>query len=193
MGKEVGKNSSREVVINVAQQLFAARGYTSVTLKDIAHSLDIKQASLYYHFPGGKEDLFMEVTIHHLEQMHQGLEQVIARMSSLELEECLNQVAKWILTQPPLHFSRLIDSDLPALPKEKAAQIQSVMNRSVVPAIAELFTRYQNRLRAEPFYIAATFLAVIEPIRTFKQYSPSGEEEMITRSVNLFLHGAVKK
>jgi AcrR family transcriptional regulator len=193
MGKEVGKNSSREAVINVAQQLFAVRGYTSVTLKDIAHSLGIKQASLYYHFPGGKEDLFMEVTIHHLEQMQQGLEQVIARMSSLELEECLNQVAKWILTQPPLHFSRLIDLDLPALPKEKAAQIQSVMNRSVVPAIAELFTRYQNGLRAEPFYIAATFLAVIEPIPTFKQYSPNGEEEMITKSINLFLHGVVEK
>jgi AcrR family transcriptional regulator len=63
----------------VAQQLFAARGYTSVTLKDIADRLGIKQASLYYHFPGGKEDLFVEVMIHHLEQRRQGLEQIIGR------------------------------------------------------------------------------------------------------------------
>lgn len=193
MGKEVSKNSSREAVINVAQELFVARGYTSVTLKDIAERLGIKQASLYYHFPGGKEDLFVEVTIHHLEQRRQGLEQVIAKASSLELEDCLNQLAKWLLTQPPLHVSRLVDSDLPALPKEKAAQIESVMDRTVIPAIAQLFSRYQQDLRAEPFYIAATFLAVIEPIRTFKQYSPNGEEEMIAKSINLFLHGVVEK
>jgi AcrR family transcriptional regulator len=193
MCKEVNKNSSRKAVINVAQQLFGARGYASVTLKEIADQLSIKQASLYYHFPGGKEDLFVEVTIHHLEQRQQGLEQIIARVSSLELEECLNQVAKWILAQPPLHVSRLIDSDLPALPKEKADQIQSVMNRSVIPAIAELFARYQHGLRAEPFYIAATFLAVIEPIRTFKQYSLNSEEQMIAKSINLFLYGTVNK
>ncbi|MFB2768986.1 TetR/AcrR family transcriptional regulator [Pelatocladus sp. BLCC-F211] len=193
MGKEVSKNSSKEVVINVAQQLFAARGYASVTLKDIADRLGIKQASLYYHFPGGKEDLFMEVTIRHLEQQRQGLEQIIAKMSSLELEECLNQVAKWLLAQPPLHISRLINSDLPALPKEKADQIQSVMDSSIVPAIAELFARYQHNLRAEPFYVAATFLAVIEPIHIFKHYSPNGEDLMIAKSINLFLHGAMEK
>lgn len=192
MGKEVSKSSSREMIINVAQQLFVARGYASVTLKDIANQLAIKQASLYYHFPGGKEDLFVEVMRHHLEQRRQGLEHVITRISSLELEECLNQIAKWLLSQPPLHVARLVDSDLPALPREKAAEIESALNRSVVPAIAELFSRYQHSLRAEPFYIAATFLAVIEPIRTFRHCSPNSEEEMIAKSINLFLHGAVR-
>jgi AcrR family transcriptional regulator len=47
----------------VAEHRLAARGYTSVTLKDIANQLGIKQASLYYHFPGGKENLYMEVMI----------------------------------------------------------------------------------------------------------------------------------
>lgn len=193
MGKEVNQSSSKEAVIRAAQHLFAARGYTSVTLKEIANQLEIKQASLYYHFPGGKEDLFVEVTICHLEQRRQGLEQLIARLSSVELEECLNQIAQWLLAQPPLHVARLIDSDLPALPQEKAAQVESALNRSVLPAIAELFSRYQHSLRAESFYIAATFLAIIEPIRTFKKYNPNNEREMIAKSINLFLHGAIQK
>ncbi len=192
MGHDSSKDSSREVVINAAEHLFAARGYTSVTLKDIANQLGIKQASLYYHFPGGKEDLYMEVMISHLEKRRQGLEQIIARESSLELKECLKKVAKWLLTQPPLHVARLVDSDLPALTPEKATQIESAIDRCVLPPIIELFARYQHHLRGDPFYIAATFLAVIEPIRTFGQYSSRSEEQLIAKSIDLLLHGAIK-
>jgi hypothetical protein len=67
------------------------------------------------------------------------------------------------------------------------------LNRSALPAIAELFSRYQHSLRSESLYIAATFLAIIEPIRTFTKYSPNNEEEMIAKSINLFLHGAIQK
>lgn len=57
------QQSPRENLLDTAEQLFTSRGYTAVTLKDIAKALGIKQASLYYHFPLGKEDLYVEVML----------------------------------------------------------------------------------------------------------------------------------
>ncbi|MBZ0309485.1 MAG: TetR/AcrR family transcriptional regulator, partial [Anaerolineae bacterium] len=46
----------------MAEHLFAERGYTAVTLRDIAEAVGLRHASLYHHVPGGKEALFIEVT-----------------------------------------------------------------------------------------------------------------------------------
>ena len=55
-------SAARERVQATAERLFAERGYKAVTLRDIAQELGIRQASLYYHFPGGKEELYVTVT-----------------------------------------------------------------------------------------------------------------------------------
>ena len=49
---------STQRVLDVAERLFMDRGYSAITLRDIADELGMKQASLYYHFPGGKGATF---------------------------------------------------------------------------------------------------------------------------------------
>jgi len=46
-------------VLDAAEQLFIQHGYAAVTLRTIADALGMRQASLYYHFPEGKEQLFV--------------------------------------------------------------------------------------------------------------------------------------
>jgi AcrR family transcriptional regulator len=58
MVNETEVRDSTQRVLDVAEGLFIDRGYHAITLRDIADELGIKQASLYYHFPGGKEELF---------------------------------------------------------------------------------------------------------------------------------------
>lgn len=45
-------------ILTAAQERFLAKGYKSVSMKEIADAVQVTQGALYYHFPKGKEDLF---------------------------------------------------------------------------------------------------------------------------------------
>lgn len=190
MTQKSNKSSSREAVLDAAEQLFASQGYGAVTLRDIAKRLGIKQASLYYHFPGGKEDLFVEVMLRHLEHRRQTLEQIIATESAT-LEGCLSKLAAWLWDQPPLNVIRIIRTDLPEINAQKAIQIERAIGRCVYAPVEELFAQYQPHLRADPGFIAGIFLSGIEPLPTVQQYGNQTKDEMIAELVSILLYGAL--
>lgn len=50
-------NHTRERILTEALDLFSARGYAAVSVRDIARATGIKESSLYNHFPG-KQAMF---------------------------------------------------------------------------------------------------------------------------------------
>lgn len=54
------KNSKAELIVDVAQRLFAKYGFKKTTIDEIAHSAHIAKGSIYYYF-GSKEDIFRAV------------------------------------------------------------------------------------------------------------------------------------
>ncbi|HJQ82964.1 MAG TPA: TetR/AcrR family transcriptional regulator [Candidatus Binatia bacterium] len=50
----------REVILDTAERLFAARGVDGVAVRDLAHEMGITASSLYNHFPG-KQALYAAV------------------------------------------------------------------------------------------------------------------------------------
>ncbi len=190
MNESIGDSSARSVVLDAAERLFTARGYASVTLKDIAKQLGIKQASLYYHVPGGKEDLFVEVMLRHLERRRQELEQIIVT-SSPELEDCLLRVGMWLIVQTPLNASRMIQSDLPGLSPDKAKQLEDAMGRCSFEPMEAIFSRHCDRLHCDPGFIAGTFVSAVEALSVVKKYGIKTEEQLITDLISLLLNGAL--
>jgi AcrR family transcriptional regulator len=193
VNKKITQSSSREIVLDAAEQLFASRGYTSVTLKHIADKLGIKQASLYYHFPLGKEDLYVEVMLRHLEHRLTVLEGLIAR-SEPALSSCLLEVGRWLIQQQPLNSERMIVSDLPELSPDKAAQLAEAMNRCAFAPIQALFIEYRhqlkNRFHSNLDLLAGTFLATLESLYTHRQYGSKTDEELVSDLIELLLGGA---
>ncbi|MFE4001502.1 helix-turn-helix domain-containing protein [Nocardioides sp. YIM B13467] len=51
----------REELLDVAAGLFVDRGFTATSTRDIAEAVGIRQASIYYHFPSGKEEILEEL------------------------------------------------------------------------------------------------------------------------------------
>jgi TetR/AcrR family transcriptional regulator, cholesterol catabolism regulator len=49
---------TRRQILTKAAELFLAKGYKGVSVKEIAAAVEVTSAALYYHFPKGKEDLF---------------------------------------------------------------------------------------------------------------------------------------
>ena len=48
-------------ILTAAKDLFFAKGYKGVSMKEIADAVQVTPAALYYHFPKGKEDLFTKM------------------------------------------------------------------------------------------------------------------------------------
>lgn len=53
--KSAGKELSREMVLTEARNLFATLGYSNVSMRQLAKSLDCSHGAIYYHFKNKAE------------------------------------------------------------------------------------------------------------------------------------------
>jgi AcrR family transcriptional regulator len=75
----LGEQETRQQILSKAADLFLAKGYRGVSMKELAEAVEVTSAALYYHFPKGKEDLFttMIQTVF-LDQGVKGIDQALA-------------------------------------------------------------------------------------------------------------------
>jgi AcrR family transcriptional regulator len=113
MKKTIGEESrspardreTRQQILEAAKQLFLARGYKGVAMKEVAEEVQVTSAALYYHFPGGKQDLFFSIIQKMLEEWAQGA--LLATEQAHGLREGLTRLTQYLLTLPIDRFSIL--------------------------------------------------------------------------------------
>jgi AcrR family transcriptional regulator len=59
------RTDSKERMIAAARRLFREHGYLGTALSDVVTESAAPRGSIYFHFPGGKEELATEVTLLH--------------------------------------------------------------------------------------------------------------------------------
>jgi TetR/AcrR family transcriptional regulator, lmrAB and yxaGH operons repressor len=59
------KTDSKERMVAAARRLFRERGYLGTALSDVVTQSSTPRGSIYFHFPGGKEELAGEVVLLH--------------------------------------------------------------------------------------------------------------------------------
>src|ERR1700742_4634016 len=59
------RTDSKDRMIAAARRLFRERGYFGTALSDVVAESSAPRGSLYFHFPGGKEELATEVALLH--------------------------------------------------------------------------------------------------------------------------------
>jgi AcrR family transcriptional regulator len=59
------KSDSKDRMIAAARRLFREHGYLGTALSDVVTESAAPRGSIYFHFPGGKEELASEVTLLH--------------------------------------------------------------------------------------------------------------------------------
>jgi AcrR family transcriptional regulator len=94
--------STRERILNVALELFTEKGYDGTSLREIAETLGVTKAAIYYHF-ASKEDILMAL---HL-RLHEFGKEALSRMTdepiTLEVwSQLLDQVTGQMLAQRKL-------------------------------------------------------------------------------------------
>ena len=144
MSQDVPTGGARQRVLTVAGALFGAQGYRAVTLKHIATALQIRQPALYYHVPGGKEDLFALVTRQTLQLHQRGLQAAIASVEP-RITLQLHAVADHLLSHPPFDMARFLRSDLPALSTELAAELEQLSQESLIAPLEHMLASAYQR------------------------------------------------
>ncbi|HLG75016.1 MAG TPA: TetR/AcrR family transcriptional regulator [Ktedonobacteraceae bacterium] len=191
MAEESTVSQAHEQVLLVAGRLFCERGYASVTMRDLAEALNMRQASLYYHAPEGKEQLFAEVIEQDLTRRFAGIERAIAQTEP-QIGKQLRAVALFLISQPPLDLVRFFRSDLPALSELKAYRLLKLAHRTLIAPCEDLFNdayqRGEIRL-ADATLMAATFLSNIDVIHEMHRYKPTPKEVLVQDMLDAFLDG----
>lgn len=73
--------SRKDEIIKVAATLFRKRGYSAITMRDIASEMDIKAASLYNHI-SGKQEILAHIILKVAQEFTTGMNQVISQQTS---------------------------------------------------------------------------------------------------------------
>jgi len=186
--------SSRERVLNSAEQLFNTRGYTAVSMRDIADSLAMRQASLYYHVPEGKEQLYIEVAMRNLRRHQSGINQAIVATKNRSLEAQLLAVSFWFMDNAPLRLLSMLETDMAALSGKHAEYLIEQAYQTLFAPIAALFRQAQKRgeIRAiDPAQLAGYFLSLIDGISysSTSGFADTTMDVLIRDAIDILLNG----
>jgi TetR/AcrR family transcriptional regulator, transcriptional repressor for nem operon len=80
--------NAREAILTAARQTAQAHGYSGLNFRDLAETVGIKSASIYYHFPS-KADLGAAVAKRYWEDTAAGLETLLAETA--DAASCLHR------------------------------------------------------------------------------------------------------
>jgi AcrR family transcriptional regulator len=78
------QENRKDEIIQTATKLFKKKGYSAVTMRDIAKSMGIKAASLYNHI-NSKQDILTTIIISLAEEFTNGMNQILnSELNSIE-------------------------------------------------------------------------------------------------------------
>lgn len=189
---EIEISDAKQRVLDMAETFFMERGYNVVTLRDIADELGMRQASLYYHFPDGKEQLYVEVAERAFQRHRVGMEAAIDRAGQ-DLAQQLRLIAEWFGSQPQMSLASIMHSDVPALSEAGSHQLMNsaytCIYRPIRAAFAESHQRGETR-NVNPDVLTGAFLAIMDGI-VFSGNRPGipTREEMVDDVISVLLDG----
>lgn len=165
------RSGARERVLDAAERLFAQRGYSAVTLRDIAAEIGIHHTTLYYHVPGGKEQLFIDVVERNFRHHRDGLTSAIAGAEP-DIRARLCAAADWLLSQPPMDLVRMVYSDMPSIDPTQAERLSRMgFEAMLMPIEAALRSaQQQGEIDYHDLFLAAgSFIGLIESLYAVPQ------------------------
>lgn len=186
-------NEARERVLNTAEQLFHERGYNAVSMRDVADALEMRQASLYYHVPNGKEQLFVEITERGLQRHRKGLDEIIAEANP-DIESQLCAASQWLVDHAPIKLLSMLETDMPAISPENSQKLTHMAFQCFFSPITRLFEKAMEKGEIRPFdpnQLAGHFLSMMDGISytTTAGHSPIPMSKLAEEMIDILLNG----
>jgi AcrR family transcriptional regulator len=128
---------TRRRILQAAEHLFLTKGFKGVSMKDIADEVQVTAAALYYHFPQGKRELFLQMVKMLLEDRNERAQRIISQAHGIEEQ----------LTALALYMSEFSQENMFALARdvreqfqpEERGQIFKAFQRALFQQVTEIF------------------------------------------------------
>ena len=189
--------TSVDRVLDSAERLFAEHGYSAVKLRHIAGELGVTTASLYYHFPKGKRELFVSVMERSMHRHRVGLESAIAQAGD-DWRTQLEGAASWFLNQPRVDIFRMMETDIKEIDENHVGRFTQLIYESVMEPIVEVFEKLLDRHRAagsdtelpDSRLLAGSFLAIMQGIHFVPEHFRAPDKQRMARQmITVFADG----
>lgn len=163
-----------------------------MTLEDVARAAGIRKPSLYYHFPEGKEQLFVAVQERMFGRIGDQLREVIEATPG-PLEDRLNRAAEWFFARPPMFILSMIHHDMPAMSDHNRKRLTAISYGSIMEPLVDAVRHAveSGEIRpVEPHIVAGGFLSLLEG-NTIAARAGFGTElaAMMRSSIDVLVHG----
>jgi AcrR family transcriptional regulator len=134
----------REQIITEATRLFVTRGYDGISMREIAETVDVSKAAIYYHFKD-KEDLFLAVLRANLE--HTSAIVAHARQQGGSARQQLTLMLHGIAAQTPEQRAivRLASQDMDRIGAQARAAFSQTYQHSFIGQIQDILREGMSR------------------------------------------------
>lgn len=181
-----------ERLLEASELLFTERGYSAVKLKHIAERIGVKESSIYYHFPKGKEELYIAAMQRSFMRHREGIAQAIENAGE-EWVEQLRSVCYWLVSQPPIDVMRMSKSDFPAIDTQSAFELEETIYESVNLPIRLILEQADKQGKAEiadADLIAGMFVGMAGSIHIIKEaWNKRSRVEMVDVLLDSWVRG----
>ena len=153
-GTRTGVPARRQQILEVSGDLFARRGYQSVSIYDIGAALGLSGAALYRHFPN-KDAILVELIVSHSERLLALGRDIVASTSGNPLEPLVAAyVVNALANQASIKVYLRDFQSLPDEDREKARRVQRAYVDLWVDAFCDRWPAVPRR-RARSAVLAA--------------------------------------
>src|SRR5438045_5543875 len=129
---------TRRQILTKAAELFLAKGYKGVSMKELAEAVHVTSAALYYHFPKGKEDLFTRmIQTVFVDEGLAGIDQTLATTQGVR--ERLTLLTSALLTLP-------LDERLSTLLRDAREHLKDPAHQQVILSLLDRIKRHVTNL-----------------------------------------------
>ncbi|MGA7671747.1 MAG: TetR/AcrR family transcriptional regulator [Nitrolancea sp.] len=187
------ETGGRERVLIEARRLFLDRGYSEVSMQQIADAVGMTKAALYYHFRD-KDDLFASVVVREMSQQRESIEREIEREDSLD--RTVERIARLYFDQLSPDSLRMMTDFKSHVPESRHEEVHAELE-NFVTSITTLFNRAADRHeirdiqpRMAAFLFFHTLVGyLINSVRD-PQITPASDPEAAAKLVaSVVLHG----
>lgn len=156
-------NTTKEKILTEAEALIQTKGYNAFSFKDIASAINIKTASIHYHFPS-KEDLGVAVIAWHADKIATVLSKINGDLS-LSIREKVQCFFDAVLTltfhtENKMCLGGMFASDLQSLPIAIQNQVKKFFTM-ILDWLEELFVAH-GFSKESSVSVAKQIMALIE-------------------------------
>jgi AcrR family transcriptional regulator len=168
-------------IVKASEALFLARGYKGVSMKDIADVVQVTPAALYYHFPRGKEDLFLSVVQVMFEEWAVGIDQAV--VGARDIRECLHLLTAYLVTLPVSHIALLVrdtHEQLKDLDRRQGmiGQVREAFEEHLIAIFQRMKDAREIRADIPVHMIARMYIGMIMSLLQNGPFSPKESESM---------------